>query len=34
MPEVASYVVDQNAVDRVGNWITGIAPSACPAPTM
>jgi uncharacterized repeat protein (TIGR03806 family) len=34
MPKVASYVIDQNAVDRVGSWITGISSTACPAPTM
>lgn len=34
MPKVASYVIDENAVDRVGSWITGIAASSCPAPTM
>lgn len=34
MPKVASYVIDQNAVDLVGSWITGISASTCPAPTM
>ncbi len=34
MPKVASYVIDQNAVDLVGSWITGITASTCPAPTM
>jgi uncharacterized repeat protein (TIGR03806 family) len=31
MPKVASYVIDQNAVDLVGRWITGISASTCPA---
>jgi uncharacterized repeat protein (TIGR03806 family) len=36
MPKIASYVIDQNAVDLVGSWITGIGPTAsgCAAPTM
>ena len=28
MPKIASYVVDQNAVDLIGAWITSI--SSCP----
>ena len=28
MPLIASYVVDQMAVDLIGNWITSI--TACP----
>jgi uncharacterized repeat protein (TIGR03806 family) len=33
MPKVASYVIDESAVDLVGSWITSIA--SCPAsPTM
>jgi hypothetical protein len=32
MPKVASYVIDENAVDLVGSWITGISANACPAP--
>jgi uncharacterized repeat protein (TIGR03806 family) len=32
MPRIARYVIDQQAVDLIGQWITGIAPSACPPP--
>jgi hypothetical protein len=28
MPYLASYVIDQMAVDLIGNWISGI--SSCP----
>jgi hypothetical protein len=28
MPKIASYVIDQNAVDLVGSWITSI--TTCP----
>jgi hypothetical protein len=33
MPRIARAVIDQQAVDLVGQWISGIPASACPAAT-
>jgi uncharacterized repeat protein (TIGR03806 family) len=33
MPRIARSVIDQQAVDLIGQWISGVPASACPAPT-